>query len=264
MLFALSQTIAFLTGELPRRSADGPTPKDGSSMPKLDDSLLLDLPPFSRLSRGEIREILDRATSNLVERGDAVFEEGLPAMQFHLLLDGYIRVVHVTSAGEQVTVLHISSGQLFGFAEAIGRKAYPATAIAEVDCIVLSWPMRLWSEFSDAYDGFARVAGRTIGSRLGEMNGRMVELATLRVEQRVARALLRLIDQTGRQTPLGPQIAFEVTRQNIAEMTGTTLHTVSRLLSAWQKDGILQSNRRRITVRDPERLRGIGKIPSPG
>lgn len=223
-------------------------------MPKLDESLLTGLPPFSRLSRGEVREILDHATPKRYPEGAAVFREGAPAEWFHLLLDGYIRVVRTTPEGEQVIALHIPPGQLFGIAPALGRDAYPATAVAAVESLALGWPVRLLSEFAAKYDGFATETYRTIGERLGEFQARVTELATQAVERRVAAALLRMANQSGRKTDEGIEIAFPVTRADIAEMTGTTLHTVSRLLSAWEREGIVRSARRRVTVTAPHRL----------
>ena len=73
-------------------------------------------------------------------------------------------------------------------------------------------------------------------------------------EKRVAHALLRLVNQTGRKTELGSEIDFPISRQDIAEMTGTTLHTVSRLLSAWEDKGIIVSGRQKVTVSDSHRL----------
>lgn len=226
----------------------------GDALPKLDESLLTSLPPFSRLSRTEIREILDRATPRRYPEGTAVFREGASSDRFFLLLDGYIRVVRTTSEGEQVIALHIPPGQLFGIAPAIGRDTYPATAIAAVESLALGWPVRLWSEFSANYDGFATESYRTLGARLGEFQSRVTELATQAVERRVASALLRMVNQSGRQTEDGLEIVFPVTRADIAEMTGTTLHTVSRLLSAWEREGIVKSARRRVTVSAPHRL----------
>ena len=226
----------------------------GDALPKLDESLLTSLPPFSRLSRTEIREILDRATPRRYPEGTAVFREGASSDRFFLLLDGYIRVVRTTSDGEQVIALHIPPGQLFGIAPAIGRETYPATAIAAVESLALAWPVRLWSEFSTNYDGFATESYRTLGARLGEFQSRVTELATQAVERRVASALLRMVNQSGRQTEDGIEIVFPVTRADIAEMTGTTLHTVSRLLSAWEREGIVKSARRRVTVSAPHRL----------
>jgi CRP/FNR family transcriptional regulator, nitrogen oxide reductase regulator len=221
---------------------------------KLDESLIASLPPFSKLDRAQIREILDQAVARRYAEGEAVFGEGLPAERFYLLLDGYIRVVRTTPDGEQVIALHIPPGQLFGIAPAIGRDTYPATAQCAVETLALSWPVRLWPTFVAKYEGFATEAYRALGARLGEFQARVTELATQAVEQRVASALLRLANQSGRKVAEGIEIAFPVTRGDIAEMTGTTLHTVSRLLAAWERDGIVQSTRRHIVVAQPHRL----------
>lgn len=223
-------------------------------LPRLDESLLTQLPPFSRLERRQIRAILDQATARRYDEGVAVFSEAAPAERFFLLLDGYIRVVRVTPTGDQVTVLHIPSGQLFGIAEALGRDTYPATAMTASECLALSWPMRLWQSFVADYDGFATETYSTVGSRMGEMNNRIVEMATQQVEQRVANAVLRLVNQTGRKVGDGIEIDFPITRQDLSELAATTLHTVSRLLSGWEKEGLVRSRRKRITVTDPHAL----------
>lgn len=220
----------------------------------MDESLLSQLPPFSRLDRRQIRAILDQATSRRYAAGVSVFDEGAPAERFYMLLDGFVRVVRITPTGEQVTALHIPSGQLLGIAKAIGKDTYPATAMAATEAIALSWPMYLWDPFVAEYDGFATETYKTIGNRMGEVNNRIVEMATQHVEQRIACALLRLINQTGRKVPNGIEVDFPITRQDLSEMTATTLHTVSRLLSAWEKQGIVQSKRKRITVCDPHAL----------
>lgn len=221
---------------------------------KLDESLLAKLPPFSRLDRAQIRAILDQASPKRYDEGVTVFGEGMPAERFYLLLDGTIRVIRTTPTGEQIIALHIGPGQLFGIAPALARDTYPATAVAAGECLALSWPVRLWPEFTQSYEGFATESYRTLGERLGEMQNRITELATQQVEQRVAACLLRMVTQSGRKVENGLEISFPITRQNISEMTGTTLHTVSRLLSAWEREGIVESARRRIVVTAPHRL----------
>lgn len=223
-------------------------------MKNLDESLLAGILPFRKLARSEIREILDLAVAKRFETGQPVFEEGLKATRFYLLLDGHIRVIRITPEGEQVIALHIASGQLFGVAAALGHDTYPATAMTADECLILSWPNALWSDFVEKYDGFSTEAYKTVGARIGEMQNRIVEMATQQVEQRVACVLLRMVAQTGKKVENGVEIDFPITRQNISEMTGTTLHTVSRLLSAWEKDGIVTSKRRRITITQPDRL----------
>ena len=223
-------------------------------MAKLDESLLTGLPPFSRLDRPQIREILDGAVSRRYEEGTPIFNEGHQADRFFLLLDGYLRVVRTTPGGDQIIVLHISPGQLFGIAPALQRDTYPASAIAAAESIALSWPVQLWQEFTAKYPGFATESYKTLGQRLGQIQETLTEMATQAVEKRVASALLRMVNQSGRKTEVGIEIAFPVTRQNISDMTGTTLHTVSRLLSAWEREGIVESTRKHITVTDPHAL----------
>lgn len=220
----------------------------------LDESLINRLSPFRQLKGSEVREILDHATSRRYDAGAAVFQEAAPAEHFFLLLDGYIRVLRTTEHGEQVIVLHIPAGELFGFAPAVGRTEYPATAVAAAECVVLSWPTSLFDLFSSTYEGFMADTHRTVGNRMGEMHQRIVELSTLHVEQRVASALLRLVESSGRETERGIEIDFPLTRRDLAELTATTLHTVSRLLTAWERDGVVMGGRRRVVVCDRARL----------
>ncbi len=229
-------------------------PDTHKTFPRLDESLLKHLPPFSKLEPRQIRTILDQATSKRFEAGVAVFEEGAAAERFYMLLDGYVRVVRITATGEQVTALHVPAGQLIGIAKALGKETFPATAIAASEALALSWPTRLWDTFVAEYDGFATETYKTIGDRIDEMNNRVVEMATQQVEQRVAHALLRLINQTGRKVADGIEIDFPITRQDLSELTATTLHTVSRLLSNWEKQGLVHSKRKRITVCDAHAL----------
>jgi CRP-like cAMP-binding protein len=221
---------------------------------RLDESLVMVLPPFSGLSRDQVRLILDEATAQRVEAGASVFGEGDPAARFFLLLDGHVRAQRVTASGEQVILHQIPPGEMFGIARALGLDAYPATAVAVADCIVLAWPMRLWDEFMARFDGFARQTFRTLGQRMQDNNDRIMEMATQAVEQRISNAVLRLVNQSGRKTPAGIEIDFPITRQDLSEMSGTTLHTVSRVLSAWEKAGIVQSQRKKITVTAPHQL----------
>jgi len=225
------------------------TASNARARPKLDESLLTALPPFSKLEMGQIRDILNQADTRRYDVGTAVFEEGQDAERFYMLLDGYIRVLRITPDGDQVIALHIPAGQLFGIAKALGHGTYPATAIAASESMALSWPTRLWDSFVTQYEGFS-----TETYRVEEMNTRIVEMVTQQVEQRIANAMLRLINQTGRKVANGIEIGFPITRQDLSEMTGTTLHTVSRMLSAWEKQGLVESKRKQIVVCDPHQL----------
>ncbi len=96
-------------------------------------------------------------------------------------------------------------------------------------------------------------AVEVVGTRTEEMLHRLQEFATEPVERRIAWALLRLCEQAGRQVGTGVEIGFPLSRQDITEMTGTTLYTVSRTLREWERQGMVVSGRQRVVVRGPAR-----------
>jgi CRP-like cAMP-binding protein len=96
-----------------------------------------------------------------------------------------------------------------------------------------------------------------LGERYHEMQIRLRELSTEKVEQRIAHTIVRLSQQAGRRTARGIEIAIPLSRQDLAEMSGTTLHTVSRTLSAWEEQGIVSCGRRRVVVSDPQKLLSV-------
>lgn len=221
---------------------------------RLDRSLISELPSFAGIDDASLDLILASAQSLHFPKDSEVFSQGATARRFFLLLAGHIRVAKMTPAGEQIIARYISEGELFGIAVAMGLAVYPASAIAAVDCVVLCWPNSAWSDLQSSVPAFGASAYRTMGVRLQDTQTRVVEMSTQQVEQRIANAILRLANQSGRKTKEGIEIDFPITRQEIAQMTGTTLHTVSRLLSAWEQKGIVRSARQRITVKNPHAL----------
>lgn len=224
------------------------------TLPGLDPSLIDGLPPFRGLAREELEEILRHAMSRRIARDAAIFGQEEEARHFFVLLDGHARVVKARPDGQQVIVRYVTVGEIIGIAAAMGRTTYPATAVAAVDCVVLAWPSSLWPELSRRFPALGSNTWAAIGTRLQETHDKVIELATEQVEQRVALALLRLVRQTGRKSEAGIEIDFPLSRQDIAEMTGATLHTVSRLLSAWEGQGVVAGGRRKVIVTDPHRL----------
>lgn len=230
--------------------------QDGTKykMAKFNRSIVDGMEIFDGLSVEDVDVILERATGSRVSKDAAVFRQDEAAERFFLLLDGAVRVVQTTEDGHQVIARYVGAGSVIGIAPAIGRTTYPATAEAAVDCVLLCWPTSVWPEFASRFPQLASNTYKAVGVRLMETQERVIELSIAQVEQRVANAVLRLIRQTGRKTEDGIEIDFPVSRQNIAEMTGTTLHTVSRLLSAWENAGIVKSGRQKIMVTDPHKL----------
>jgi CRP-like cAMP-binding protein len=223
-------------------------------MAAVDRSLVAGLPLFVGLGAAELDAILSEARSVRFAKNSAVFEQGADAHSFFLLLHGHVRATKMTPTGQQIVVRYVTPGEIFGVAPAIGLSIYPATATAMDDSVVLSWPSSAWPRLVAQHPSLAANTLQTVGARLQESHTRVIEMSTQQVERRIAHTLLRLVKQAGRKVEQGIQIDFPISRQDIAEMTGTTLHTVSRTLSAWEQQGLVEGGRQRIVVRDPHRL----------
>lgn len=223
-------------------------------MATVDRSLVADLPLFAGLSAEALDGILKEARAVRYAKNSAVFEQGAEAGAFFVLLNGHVRATKTTPGGQQVVVRYVTPGETFGVAVAIGLTHYPATATAVDDSVVLAWPSSAWPRLVAQHPALAGNTLQMVGARLQDSHTRVIEMSTEQVERRVAHALLRLVQQAGRKVDAGVAIDFPISRQDIAEMTGTTLHTVSRILSAWEDQGLVESGRQRIVIRDPHKL----------
>jgi len=219
-----------------------------------DRSLLIGLPLFERMDAAALDESLAQAASRRYAVGEIVFEQGAAAACFFVLLHGRLRVTRVTADGQQIVVRVVSPGDLFGIAKVLRRNDYPGTATAVLESIALVWPMSAWSEIVAAHPVFAINAMQVMGERLQEAQSRILEISTEIAERRVGHAVLRLAKQSGYSEEGGIRIDFPISKQDIAEMTGTTLHTVSRILTAWEAAGLVRGGRQKLLVKDPHRL----------
>jgi CRP-like cAMP-binding protein len=220
----------------------------------VDRSLVAHLPLFAGLGPADLDAILEGARPVRHPKNSAVFEQGEEAHSFFVLLNGHVRAAKTTLAGQQIVVRYVTPGEMFGVAVAIGLKVYPATATAVDDSLVLAWPSSAWAGLVARHPALAANTMMTIGERLQDSHTRVIEMSTQQVEGRIARALLRLVQQAGRKVDTGIAIDFPISRQDIAEMTGSTLHTVSRILSGWESQGLVESGRQRVVITDPHRL----------
>ena len=218
---------------------------------------------FEKMADDDVDALLVQAVSRRVGQGEAFFEQGGPATHFFFLINGRLKVTQVTPDGQQIIVRVVHPGDLFGFARALRRSDYPGTAMGVTESLAICWPTELWPQFIDRSPNVAVSALSTIGQRLEEAHTRIREMSTEEVERRVAHTVIRLSKQAGRAEAGGVRIDFPISRQDIAEMTGTTLHTVSRILSAWESIGIVQGGRQKLLVKDLARLQVLADNSKP-
>jgi CRP/FNR family transcriptional regulator, nitrogen oxide reductase regulator len=213
--------------------------------------LLTGIPFFHGLNREQLTSICAAAGARRVAAGGSYFHQGDPAHTYYVLRKGRVRISQLTPEGNQVTLHIVSPGELFGMIAAVGGGEFPATAEAIEDCEALSWDSDTMWALMAAHAPLALNALQVVSRRLHEMQDRYRELATERVERRIARAVLRLARQAGRRTPDGILIDLPLSRQDLAELTGTTLYTVSRTLTAWDQAGIVAAGRERLLILKP-------------
>jgi len=228
-------------------------------MPNLDRKLIQALPVFSAMDEAELDDVIAHAKAQRIPKGIAVFQQGAAAKAFFVLLHGRLKVVKTTPRGQQVLIRFVNPGDIYGIAKALRRADYPATATAVIDSVTLVWPNEIWDDFMTSHPSLARNVMQTMGDRLQEAHARVKELSTEEVEHRVAHTLLRLVAQSGRKTDEGILIDFPITQQDLAQASGTTFHSVSRILTAWENAGLVTVGRRKVVVRDVPGLSNVAE-----
>lgn len=199
--------------------------------------------------------LMSRARLVVLESGQFLFHQGEPAHVFYLLQRGRLRLVQHTPEGKDVTLATFSEGDLIGLIVALNSEPYPATAETLERCEVLALQGALMWEIMLQHAPLAVRVVRMLAARLHEAHERIRELSAERVQQRVARSLVRLAHKVGvRQADGSIYLNVRLSRQDLAQMNGTTLETVSRTLTAWQRDGLLEVGREQITLLKPEAL----------
>jgi CRP-like cAMP-binding protein len=214
---------------------------------------------FHNLPPTELSQICEVARPSQVKRGGIFFHQDDPATTLYVLLQGQVKMTQVGLDGHQVIIRVINPGEDFGAIAVLTDIAYPLSAQVVEDSLALAWEKNIIVDLLTAYPAIALNALQLVADRFKQLQQRYRELATKPVEQRVARALLRLVSQAGREVETGLLIDLSLSRQNLAEMTGTTLYTTSRLLSEWKRQGLVETGREQVIIRQLAALRAIAE-----
>ena len=148
----------------------------------------------------------------------------------------------------------IGPGEMFGLVGLVANGKYPVSATAAAESQAYSWETAAMTRLAERYPRLALNAMSMMAARVNEFQGQIRALATERVERRLARSLLRLVRQVGKKSDRGVLIDLSLSRQDLAEMSGTTLYTVSRILSQWERMGLLEAGRERLVILNPHGL----------
>jgi CRP-like cAMP-binding protein len=215
--------------------------------PAINQSALTS-PLFTQLTQAECNAILATAHVHQVRQGDYFFHQGEDAATLYVITEGRVKLTQVTPEGEQVIVNYFGPGDGLGIIVALIDMPYPLSAEAMELCTAVAWDRHTMKQLMFQYPQLALNGIEMIGQRFAWLQTRFQEVATQRVEQRVARALLRLVRQFGKRVPEGVLIDMPLSRQDLAEMTGTNLYNASRILSKWEQQGLISTSRMQIIL----------------
>ena len=186
------------------------------------------------------------------EKGATIFDEGDPAEEIHFLFLGRVKIVK--SAGDRDLILEIlGPGEPVGAVAVFERRPFPAAAVTLEPSGVITIPSREFFSLIEKRPEITRrlLAGLTL--RLMSLNRRLADM-TGSVEHRIGRLLATLAERLGQQGDRGVFIPLALSRQDIADLVGTTVETAIRVMSRWQKEGLVETEKRGFRIPDPAAL----------
>ena len=216
--------------------------------------MLEETPILSPLSPSDWERVKDLFVEKHFGKDDYIFFEGDPSSWLGVILEGRVKMIKHSGAGKDVVLDVISPGEMLGEVAAFNGKPYPATAQAMEPTVVASIYRDDFLRLLKQYPALALGLIEELGRRLREAQETITSMAVERVERRIARILLKLAATTGSSSEEGIVIEMPLTRQDIAEMAGTTVETTIRTMSKFRKKGLVQTKRGRVTILEPHQL----------
>jgi CRP-like cAMP-binding protein len=215
---------------------------------------------FKGLPPEALEECASLAVRRTLPPRQVVFGQGERCTRFQALLSGWLRISQAGRDGGQALMRFTGPGEIFGAFAIFGDHFYPAEAVTLSECEELSWSELHIRQLMASYPPLAMNMLSLAARRLGELQERLREIATQKAEQRIANALLRLSDKASQRFADGSvEIAWPLTRRDVASLSATTLCTASRILAQWERRGLVASGRARIAIRSPRELGRIGE-----
>jgi len=209
-------------------------------------------PFFAGLPHQVTAEIASYARTRQFLRNELLFLQGQPFLALILLQSGSVKHTQVGPNGTEVLLRFSGKGDIVDI-QAEARCTHTCSARANESCRALAWDYRRIEMFAALYPQLRDNISHLLNRKLEELEERFREMATEKVPMRLILALARLVQQIGKPSQLGIQVS--VRREELAQMTGSTISTVSRLLSGWSEQGFVVPCRESVVVSDPEELR---------
>lgn len=195
------------------------------------------------------------------ERGfapeETIYFAGDPAERLYVVAAGKVKLMRHTAGGKDVLLDMLTPGEFFGSLSALGDAEYPDTAQAQTEVCVLGIGSEEFRSILKDLPAVALAVLDLVAERLKEAHERVRQLSAHPAEQRIAYALLKLAEKLGQEREVGLLIQAPLSRDDLAQMTGTTTETASRVMSRFQKDGLIRAGRQWVAIADRAGLETI-------
>lgn len=223
-------------------------------MPEASTNLLSNNFLFRHLDSDQQRHLLDQMVEGSFDADDYLFMEGDSADRLHLVTSGRVKMIKHSPEGHETILAIFEAEQIIGEVGVLASGAYPATAQAMEPTTTLSLSWQHYVELVQAHPLLSWSLIEELGRRLQNAHESIRSLAVEKVEQRIARILLRLAAAAGEKREGSVLIAVSLTRQEIADMTGTTVETAIRVMSKLRRLGLVDSEGGFIRILRPHQL----------
>ncbi len=226
-------------------------------MPPQAAELLARAPIFRRIKPEDRERIAQVSRVATFSRGDVIFNEGEPAACFYVVTAGRVKISKMTPGGNELIL------EIFGVGDPLGAVAvyedlpFPATATALEDTSCVLIPRREFFALLESHPTLVRGLLLGLTTRLVELTNRLAELTRTRVEGRLARLFLKMAEQMGRPHPRGELVPAVLSRQELADLTGTTIETAIRVMSRWQKQNVVHTEKDGFVIVDRKALEAL-------
>ncbi|HUD68531.1 MAG TPA: Crp/Fnr family transcriptional regulator [Candidatus Sulfotelmatobacter sp.] len=214
--------------------------------------LVQHLPLFSNIPPRECREIISSARKEVYKRRETIHLAGDPVRQMVLLMSGCVKIVQIGQNGSEVILRLNGPGEAFGMGGPNGQTRHASSAQTVSASTALVWEIGVFESLAERFPVLRRNTTHILSKRLEELEERFREVSTEKVATRLSNQIVRLLGQVGRQ--VNGEVQINLSREELAQLIGTTLFTVSRLLSDWDEQGIVSAQRESVTVKNLEAL----------
>lgn len=212
---------------------------------------------FSTLEVQEAEEIHRYLIKEKYRKKETIFLEGAPSEWFYIVAKGKVKITKLSQEGKEIILEVILPLDFFGVIAVVKGSPYPANAFAMENTELIKISRSNLIKIMDRFPSLMHFMADSIGDRIKDSHEMIKSIALERVESRIAAILIKLAVKVGEKTSDGVLINIKLTKQDIAEMVGTTVETSIRTMSKFSKTGLIISKSGKIIIKDIERLRTL-------